>query len=404
MSHPTTRTRTKVYCFCKKCDGSLVDPRTKKNHMLKYTSDTKDNNQQEAGPSITEPPAELSDAASNDSFSEMDIDPLPVPEIIEPPLSGSNYFFLTKKLPIRESAGSILLSDDKSDRNDDLNIEDRGFEDTEDSEDDGYRYSEDDQNSVSDEDDEEDEEDGDEEVNFMSTEYDDNETDLPNIDLNYNFTWIILWILQYQQRYKLPNVAIDSLFKFLNILLLAIDETKFSTFPSSLYKAKKTLGMSLKLIKYAACNKCHKLYNIKEILNETEIPTCSFVNFPNHSMERFRQKCNNPLTKKIDSNNHQIFRPIMTFPLVRIKQQLTLFFGRKNFEMSCRKWAERKNETDALFDIYDGMIWKSFRDDNGEPFFTEEHAETHIGLMLNMDWWQSDWILLIIYGILILKT
>ena len=78
----------------------------------------------------------------------------------------------------------------------------------------------------------------------------------------------------------------------------------------------------------------------------------------------------------------------MTFPLVNIKQQLTLFFGRKNFESACRKWAERRNDTEALFDIYDGKIWKSFEDGNGESFFTYEFADAHIGLILNMDWFQ----------------
>ena len=43
--------------------------------------------------------------------------------------------------------------------------------------------------------------------------------------------------------------------------------------------------------------------------------------------------------------------------------------------MSCQKWAERKNETEALFDIYDGRIWKEFKDDNAEPFFTREYAD-----------------------------
>ncbi|GES94182.1 uncharacterized protein LOC110233779 [Rhizophagus clarus] len=56
--------------------------------------------------------------------------------------------------------------------------------------------------------------------------------------------------------------------------------------------------------------------------------------------------------------------------------------------MSCRKWSERKNGTEALFDIYDGRIWKSFTDDDGALFFTKEFADTHIGLMLNMDWFQ----------------
>ena len=66
--------------------------------------------------------------------------------------------------------------------------------------------------------------------------------------------------------------------------------------------------------------------------------------------------------------------------------QLTLFFGCKDFKMSCQKWAKRNNTTEALFDIYDGMIWKNFTDDNGELFFTKEYANSHIGLMINIDW------------------
>ena len=119
----------------------------------------------------------------------------------------------------------------------------------------------------------------------------------------------------------------------------------------------------MEVIQYAACNKCHKLYDINE-LDKTEVQTCSFINYPNHTMECFRQKCNNLLTKKINSNNEQILRLIMTYPLVNIRQQLTLFFGRKDFEMSCRKWAKRKNDIKAIFDIYDGRIWKGFTDDD----------------------------------------
>ena len=53
-------------------------------------------------------------------------------------------------------------------------------------------------------------------------------------------------------------------------------------------------------------------------------------------------------------------------------------------KVGCRKG----NDTEALFDIYDGMIWKSFTGDNDEPFFNKEYADSHIGLMLNMDWFQ----------------
>jgi len=389
MSHArSTRTRTKVQCFCTKCNGALVDPRTKKGHMSKRI------NYQEAEPS--ELPDEMDDVEMDDIVeaddNEMGINyqeagPSGLIDVYDnetgdnameyDPLPERNYIFLTKRLPINESEksqfvkkGKIsdrvldnLLSDHSSEDsdNDDQDID---FEDSEDSEDDEY-----------------------EEVNFASPDFDD-EPKLPSMNINHAYAWIILWILQYQQRYKLSNVAIDSLFKFLRFFLLTIDKNRFSSFPSSLYMAKKDLGITTEIFQYSACNKCHKLYDIKEILNSTEIQTCSFKNYPNHPMERLRQKCNNPLIKKIDSNNEQIFRPIMTYPLVNIKQQLTLFFGRKDFEMSCRKWAERKNETEALFDIYDGMVWKEFKDDNEELFFTKEQADTHLGLMINMDWFQ----------------
>src|SRR5215213_4928062 len=39
------RTRTKVQCFCIKCNGMLVDPRTKKSHMSRRII-----NYQEVGP------------------------------------------------------------------------------------------------------------------------------------------------------------------------------------------------------------------------------------------------------------------------------------------------------------------------------------------------------------------
>ena len=299
-------------------------------------------------------------------------------------LPERNYLFLTKKMPINESENPQLVKGKISNRV----LENLILDDADD--DDQNRPSkdsgeEDDQNIDLDDSDEEEDDDY-EEINFTSPEFDNDETKLPP-NLNDDVcTWVMLWILQYQQRYKLPNVAINSLFKFLNLLLSALDKSKFSSFPSSIYMAKKKMGIPT-IFQFAACNKCHKLYDINEIQSKTEIPTCSFVNYSNHSMERYRQMCGNPLLKKIDSNNLTL-RPIMTYPLAIIKQQLTLFFGRKDFELSCRKWVERNNSSEALFDIYDGTIWKEFKDDNDELFFTKEYADTHIGLMLNMDWFQ----------------
>ena len=87
----TTRVRTKVLCFCKKCNGSLVDPRTKSKHASKYTLNNFDNNYQETTPSSTRPTGTIDNDFHNEIEYEMEYDPLP--EINDP---LSERIFLTK--------------------------------------------------------------------------------------------------------------------------------------------------------------------------------------------------------------------------------------------------------------------------------------------------------------------
>ena len=112
MSH--LRNRTKVYCFCKKCNGCLVDPRTKKNHTSAYNI-----NSQGAGSSAIKPHEEVNDDEDMDlniyqeddtfgDYDEIEHDLLPepssepssepLPEPLPEPLS--ERIFLTKKLSI----------------------------------------------------------------------------------------------------------------------------------------------------------------------------------------------------------------------------------------------------------------------------------------------------------------
>src|SRR5256885_15256567 len=111
------RIRTKVFCYCKKCNGALVDPRTKLKHISKYQlsiagpsravakpsgAEPFSVNQSDAEPSDAEPSdAEPSDAEPSDAepainYDEMEWDPIER-------LSERNNIFLTKKLP-HESA------------------------------------------------------------------------------------------------------------------------------------------------------------------------------------------------------------------------------------------------------------------------------------------------------------
>ncbi|CAB4431023.1 unnamed protein product [Rhizophagus irregularis] len=106
--------------------------------------------------------------------------------------------------------------------------------------------------------------------------YDDIE--VPIVDFNESFNWIVLWILLYQERYKLSDVATDSLVKFFRYILVLLDANTYKSFPTSLYMARKILGVCVHIIKYAACEKCCKLYNIAEVstTTPTQVPIKSY--------------------------------------------------------------------------------------------------------------------------------
>ena len=50
-------------------------------------------------------------------------------------------------------------------------------------------------------------------VNFDASEsgYGDDDSDTPNINIDQGFAWIVYWILKYQERYRLFDVATNSL-------------------------------------------------------------------------------------------------------------------------------------------------------------------------------------------------
>ncbi|CAB5357953.1 unnamed protein product [Rhizophagus irregularis] len=63
---------------------------------------------------------------------------------------------------------------------------------------------------------------------FTAPDFDDYdyESDLKNLDTNIDFndSWILLWIFKYQARFRLPDVTIDKLIKFFKIVLSDADK------------------------------------------------------------------------------------------------------------------------------------------------------------------------------------
>jgi len=114
---------------------------------------------------------------------------------------------------------------------------------------------------------------------------------------------------------------------------------------------------------------------------------CRHVEFPNSSHRRLRL-CQEPLSRQIRSLDGIIIRPELIYPFAGINNQLATMFRRPGFESSLRHWANRSNFDNILTDIYDGEVWKTFKYDDSTVFFQPEVADSHLGLMLNLDWFQ----------------
>ena len=162
--------------------------------------------------------------------------------------------------------------------------------------------------------------------------------------------------------------------------------------------ARKLLDIKKRSKTYATCTNCNKLYNINEIIpknltnKDFKRFKCNNVEFPNHLMHSQRKPCGAELLNKVPVTNGYIWRPKMIFPLPCLKTQLAAMYNRPGFEELLRRWTNHNVESGIMSDIYDGNIWKEFPSNidvqNFPKFFTPETANSNLGIMINLDWFQ----------------
>ncbi|GET64913.1 uncharacterized protein LOC114460739 [Rhizophagus irregularis DAOM 181602=DAOM 197198] len=203
------------------------------------------------------------------------------------------------------------------------------------------------------------------------------------------FSWILLWMMTFRKKFNLPETATESQLKFMKIVLKEIGGDIYDSFPDSLYLARIQLGLKDRFHSFVPCPKCHKLYNktdMDEIQKNDSISIirCSHVKFPN-SASRRTKSCQTVLAER------EVKKPELIYPFVPIHQQLEALYRRPHFERLLRHWSNHRQFDNILTDIYDGQIWKTFRetdDENSAKFFRPEVADSHLGLMINLDWFQ----------------
>ena len=397
MSNPQkmipTKLRPKVPCYCKKCNGKYVETRTRKKHeqdenRLQASNSSMKKRQDKERPSIRIP--ELPDDSKTEESTVSSQNPYDDDIVmIDSDHNHSNDNRPEKSVHIRKKRRRHNRFRETFDIIIDPGEEPAQFSDSSSDEDD-FRPIDDFNDNESD----------------FDVDDDDELFAAPSTNLNYdpdeegitdiNDPWILLWIFKYQERFRLPDVAVSSLISFFSLVLKTINPTRFKEFPSSAYMARKLLDIKKKSKTFAVCTDCNKLYDPEYIIPKAGDNTnlgfkCTNIEFPDHPIQKYRESCGSELLTKVPTSNGYKWCPKMVYPLPCLKAQLTAMYKRHNFEELLKKWANRDTITNVITDIYDGEIWKNFPSNLDNPtsrFFTDRTADSNLGLMINLDWFQ----------------
>ena len=384
-------------CHCKRCNGAEVDFRTQENHTKdkslwdsedprKNQEDTiiarKQNNPTKKRKRESSPnPDSFQQNSDFDPFNEDTDSPQPNNENI-------HTLFSSPQSSSKPSHFRVPALDENKD--DDEHI-DQGRDDEYIDQGEDDEYIDQGENDKGDEDSgngDDNDEDGDIEDLFASPELDIDEIFMM-AGLNDSMeTEIIIWVFKFQQRFRLSDIALEALIKFLRVILTRLNKSQFKNFPTSLHIAKKMLNICQPKMQLAVCSDCHKSYNAKNIVEYKEegkiaIMNCSHEEYPNNPIPSRRNKCNNSLSIIKRNRDKTIAVPRMFYPRPSIRQQLSMLYQRPGFENMLRSSGIQR-EGNIYSDIYDGKVWKTFPFD-GNTFFTTDTATTHLGLLVNLD-------------------
>ena len=120
--------------------------------------------------------------------------------------------------------------------------------------------------------------------------------------------FVCTFLLSWQAIFKLPDIAIGIILKFLSTFFLKLSEITGSEdlkaihkmFPDNLKHAQKVQGINRDdYERLVVCHQCHSMYRYADCMGENGISRCTFVRFPRDSQKRMRMPCNTPLMKTI---------------------------------------------------------------------------------------------------------
>ncbi|XP_068678691.1 uncharacterized protein [Montipora foliosa] len=211
---------------------------------------------------------------------------------------------------------------------------------------------------------------------------------------------VIIFIMTWKIMHNLPDAAVSTLFCFLKRLLelfsrlLHCSKLKLISdlLPKSLYMVRNFLGVNRDdFEKFIVCPKCSSCYKPEECVRtlvngRKKGERCSFVEFPRHPQRAQRKPCGASLFKTTRSKHGELtLKAKRVFCYRSVKKTLQEFLKRPGFADKCEQYKKHPRDINLLGDVYDGRVWKNFKNGKGEPFFD---APNTFGCMLNLDWFQ----------------
>ena len=111
--------------------------------------------------------------------------------------------------------------------------------------------------------------------------------------------------------------------------------------------------------------------------------SCVLIRFPKHPQARLRS----PLLKAVKTSSHNsVYTPIKLFYYCSIVKSICEYVQQVEYVSLFNKWKERIISTLILADIYDGEIWMTLKNLEGEKLFPDKYS---LGLLLNVDCFNS---------------
>ena len=109
-----------------------------------------------------------------------------------------------------------------------------------------------------------------------------------------------------------------------------------------MYITCKIFGINNQLIKFAIYKKCCKLYTIKD-LSTNKPYKYVFQDYSNYLINNLRFFYDNIIIKQMLTNEKQLYRLLLIFLIISIRQRLQKLYNTKGFEESYRKWINKSN-------------------------------------------------------------